>query len=131
MTNSAPTKASATDSHSTRFAFSFRMKIEKMIAKKGESLLRMLASASPILLIAVKWQISPAVPQALLINSPKPLPFLILNFSGLRASSTNDTTAATIFLKKAFCMTGTSPDILTHRDIRAKKNPAAIMNRIP
>jgi hypothetical protein len=41
------------------------------------------------------------------------------------------TTAATIFLKKAFCMVGTSPDMRTKTDIREKKKAAIRIKRIP
>jgi hypothetical protein len=41
------------------------------------------------------------------------------------------TTAATIFLKKAFCMVGTSPERRTKTDISEKKKAARRIKRIP
>ena len=74
---------------------------------------------------------SPAVPHILLAASPGQLSFLILNFSSVLMSIAIATTAATAFLKNAFCIVGRSPDILTKNVISEKKNPAMIMNRIP
>ena len=44
---------------------------------------------------------------------------------------TTATKAATIFLKKAFCMVRTSPDRRTKTDIREKKKAAIRIKRIP
>jgi hypothetical protein len=44
---------------------------------------------------------------------------------------TTATMAATMFLKKAFCMVGTSPDMRTKTDIREKKKAAIRIKRIP
>ena len=46
-TKAAPIKASTTLIHSIRLGFSPRMKIDIRIAKKGDSLLSILASAIP------------------------------------------------------------------------------------
>ena len=45
MTSSAPVNASTTAPHSTLFAFSFKIKVDIIIAKKGDNLFNILASA--------------------------------------------------------------------------------------
>jgi len=67
----------------------------------------------------------------LLAAIPGQLLFFILNFSSVLMSMAMATTAATAFLKNAFCIVGRSPDSLTKKVISEKKNPAMIMNRIP
>ena len=48
-----------------------------------------------------------------------------------RRSMITATTAATIFLKKAFCIVGTSPASRTKTDIAEKKKAASRIKRIP
>ena len=52
-------------------------------------------------------------------------------FSPERTRRTAATNAATIFLKKAFCIVGTFPDRRTKTDIIEKKKAASRINRIP
>ena len=91
----------------------------------------MFASAIPRWSTAQKLARIPAVPKILLSSSGGKLSLL----SGLpipdRIKMINATAAATIFLKNAFCIVGTSPDSRTKTDISEKKNAARRMNRIP
>ena len=58
-------------------------------------------------------------------------PFLTANLSPDLSRRKNDTTAATAFLKNAFSIVGTSPDILTKKVIREKPSAARRMQIIP
>ena len=131
MTNSAPMNAMSTETRSTRFGRSFRMKYDMMMAKKGLILFKMLESARASRSMAQKLATMPSVPNAQRRNSGPQESLRTWNFSSLRASPTNAMTNATMLRKKTFWMEGTSPESLTKNVMRLKKNAARTMYRMP
>ena len=94
------------------------------MAKKGESLLSILASAIPSLSIAQKFAIIPLVPKRHLIRTEIPFPFLMEKLILFFSIDAVAIISAKKFLKKAFCIVGRSPEILTKKVISEKKNAA-------
>lgn len=116
---------------STRFGTSCRIGIENRIAKNGDILFRMLASARPMWSIAQKLQTRPREPKRARQNSDGRDPFRIWNFSFERSSVITATMLAMKFRKKAFSMVGRSPESRTMAVIREKKKESAMTSRIP
>ncbi len=85
----------------------------------------MLASAIPSLSIAQKLAIIPLVPKRHLISTDIPFPFLIENPTLFLSMDPDAMSRAKKFLKNAFCIVGSSPEILTKKVIREKKNAAS------
>ena len=84
-----------------------------------------LASAMPSLSIAQKFAIIPLVPNRHLIRSDTPFPFLTENPILFLMIAPVATHKAKKFLKKVFCIVGSSPDILT-KNVMSEKKSAAI-----
>ena len=103
------------------------MKIDMIIAKKGDILFSIFESARSSLSTAQKFAMSPAVPKRHLMRSPGMVGLLILNFSLLPASTITAMKKATRFLKSAFCIVGRSPESFKNKVISEKPSAARII----
>ena len=101
------------------------------MAKKGDSLLSMLASEMIMLSMAQKLQRMPIVPNRERRSRPLIQSLRMENFSRVPARVTKAITAAIRLRKRDFCMVGTSPDSFTNTLIREKKKAARIIQTMP
>jgi hypothetical protein len=131
MTKRAPVKHRIMLNQSNREGTSFRIKTDMMMAKKGESLFSMFASARIRWSIAQKFARIPTVPKKERSRRSFRQPSWIRKGSPLLARLITAMPAAIRFRNRDFCMVGMSPASLTKILIMEKKKAARRIQRMP